>query len=258
MDIVDADLSTISAAADKLIRVNGLVPYGAHIEFQASLDINLDQRILLYNVLYRHRLGLKVRSVVFLLRPQALSPDVRGSILDSSTPEHRLDFEYKLIRVWEIPASTLLSGGLGTLPLAPIGAVDESELPGVIEAMKRRLDNEVPAEEARELWTATRVLMGLRWSPNLVGQLLRGVQGMKESATYQEIVREGIEQGMEKGRAAEARFLLLRGGQKLLGPPDAAVRAQLEAIADLPRLEDMQDRLLDGTAKTWDELLGTH
>jgi hypothetical protein len=47
LDVVDADLSAIAAAADKLIRVNGLVPYGAHIEFQASLDLNLDQRILL-------------------------------------------------------------------------------------------------------------------------------------------------------------------------------------------------------------------
>ena len=255
LQIVDADVSAISAAADKLIRVNGPMPYGAHFEFQTSLDPNLDQRVLLYNVLYRNRLGLKVRSVVFLLRPQALSASVTGSIVDRSAPEHRLEFEYKLIRVWEIPVETLMSGGVGTLPLAPISAVNESDLPSVLEKMKRRLDSEVAAEEARELWTATRILMGLRWSPDLVGQLLKGVQGMKESTTYQEIVREGIEQGIEKGRAAEVRSLLLRRGAKPLGSPDAAVRERLEAITDLHQLEDMMDRLWDGTVKTWSELL---
>jgi hypothetical protein len=88
---------------------------------------------------------------------------------------------------------------------------------------------------------------------------------MKESATYQEIVREGIEQGMEKGiekgiergRVVEAKSVLLRRGERLLGLPEATERARLDGIADLSRLEDMMDRLWDGTVKTWSELLGT-
>lgn len=189
-----------------------------------------------------------------------LTKGVTGSILDDSTPGHRLDFVYKIVRVWEIPVGTLLSGGIGTLPLAPIAAVTEQELPGVIDAMKRRTDTELPAQEARELWTATRILMGLRWLPDLVGQLLHGVQGMKESATYQEIVREGMqegrEQGIVQGRTAEARSLLLRQGSKRFGPPDAAVRERLEAIVHLPHLEALFDRVLDGTCTSWGELLG--
>ena len=98
----------------------------------------------------------------------------------------------------------LLAGGLGTLPLAPISAVTEPELPRVVDAMKRRLDREAPPREARELWTATRILMGLRWSPGLVGQMLKGVQGMKESATYQQIVSEGRKEGRKEGRIEEA------------------------------------------------------
>ena len=254
--IVDADLSTVSTAADKLVRVDGPEPYAAHAEFQSGPDPNLDRRVMVYNVLARHRLDLPVWSVVFLLRPQGLKPSVNGWNSEQTGRAHELVFSCNLARVWEIPVASLLAGGLGTLPLAPIGAVAESELPGVVGGMRRRLEQEATAGEAAELWTATRILMGLRWPTELLGQLLEGVQGMKESTTYQEILYEGFEQGLEQGRVAEARLFLLRHGAKRLGPPDAAVRAKVEALADLNRLEELADHGIDGQAKTWSELLG--
>jgi hypothetical protein len=123
VNFVDAELSTITAAADKLMLVeNGADSYLAHIEFQASLDLALDQRVLLYNVLggWRHR--LPVRSVVFLLWPQAASEKIRGRVGQSWAPDGRLDFYYRLIRVWELPVESLLTGPPGTLPLVPISA----------------------------------------------------------------------------------------------------------------------------------------
>jgi len=132
VQMVDADLSAVSTAADKLIRVDGPVPYVAHFEFQASADSELDQRVLAYNVLSGRRLARPVRSVVLLLRPEALGPGVTGRVKDPDAGDHRLDFSYRVIRVWELASDQLLTGGLGVLPLAPIGAVSESELPGVI------------------------------------------------------------------------------------------------------------------------------
>ncbi|WP_395138312.1 Rpn family recombination-promoting nuclease/putative transposase [Armatimonas sp.] len=63
---------------------------------------------------------------------------------------------------------------------------------------------------------------------------------------------KGIEQGMERGRAAEARSLILRWGTKRLGAPGSAVEAALEA-SDLARLEVLADRLPE--AESWQELL---
>ena len=161
------------------------------------------------------------------------------------------DLDGILVKVWQLPVESLLSGGLGTLPLAPISQVSEGQLPGVIEAMRRRLDTEVKAEEAKELWTATRLMMGLRWSPELVGKLLRGVHGMKESSTYQEIVQET----MKKGRSAEALAYLLRRGEKVFGAPNTATLRILEAITDPSQLEALTDRVIDGRAGSWDSLL---
>jgi hypothetical protein len=65
LEIIDGDVSSISAAADKVIRVKGDEPYIAHVEFQGSADENLDERVLFYNVVLRWTHGIKVRSTVF-------------------------------------------------------------------------------------------------------------------------------------------------------------------------------------------------
>jgi hypothetical protein len=49
---VDADLSTVASAPDKLIRVDDPSgPYLAHVEFQSGADVNFDRQVLVYNVL---------------------------------------------------------------------------------------------------------------------------------------------------------------------------------------------------------------
>jgi hypothetical protein len=68
---------------------------------------------------------------------------------------------------------------------------------------------------------------------------------MEDSATYQGIVR--------RSRAQEARHLLRLQGETKFGPADAATREALEAITDLPQLEELGVRLL--SAGSWRELL---
>jgi hypothetical protein len=233
-----------------------------NVEFQASSDLGLDGRVLVYNALARRRSGLPVRSVVFLLRPQAL-PGASGRISESFGTDHRLEFNYKVVRVWEIKPELLLAGGIGTLALAPISAASANDLPAVIDAMKSRLDAELSAQASREVWVAARILTGLRYSPEIVRALFGEVRLMEESTTYQEIIEKGIEKGVAKGiqagietgRALEARDVLLRQGRKRLGNPDPVAMTLLDSIGDHSRLEALMDRLLDGSVKSWGELL---
>jgi hypothetical protein len=99
------------------------------------------------------------------------------------------------------------------------------------------------------LRTATYVLMGLRYSPELATQILQGVRAMKESSTYQAIIEEGRVEGREEGRVEgrveEARAILLRQGTKRFGPPTPQAQAALEAIIAIDRLELLSERLLD-------------
>ena len=78
---------------------------------------------------------------------------------------------------------------------------------------------------------------------------------MRESTTYQAILREGRPKGRLKGRSRKPERILFRLGRKRFGQPKAAIKAKIEALTDLDRLEQLSDRVLD--AKSWDELIGT-
>jgi hypothetical protein len=73
------------------------------------------------------------------------------------------------------------------------------------------------------------------------------IRGIEESSVYQGI--------FAKGRAEEAREILLSLGQKNLGQPDQDVRVRVAAISDPDRLNLLIDRIFDAT--TWDELLAS-
>ena len=257
--VVDTDLSTITAAPDKMIRVDGGpgASYLAHVEFQSGRDPLLDRRVLMYNVLAGWRHQLPVRSVVFLLRRAAAPPGVRGQVRQAFDAHARLEFDYRLVRAWELSAGALLAGGIGTLPLAPIAAVDKADLPRVVRRVRDRLAREVAPPEAAELWTATGILLTVRYPRPFVAGLLRGVRTMRESWLYQDILKEGrvggLVEGRVEGRVEGERRLLLRQGTHKFGPADPAVLARLDAITDVGQLERLGLAVL--TASSWDQLL---
>jgi predicted transposase YdaD len=254
VDVIDADLSTVIAEADKVIRVHDPTPWLVHLEFQASYDPDLSDRLLRYNVLLNGRHGIPVRSVVVLLRPEADGSAMTG-IVSHVLPEGEryLEFRYTIVRVWQKAVESVLKGGLGTLPLAPLAKVERKELPSVIDRMKERITSEATIQESSTLWVATYLLMGLRFSLETASQMLQGVQAMKESVTYQAILAEGKAEGKAEGSLEEARKLLLRLGSKRFGRAHESALAAIQTITDLRQLEDLSDKLFN--VSSWDELL---
>lgn len=249
--VMETDLATVTAEADRVLRVDQAAPYLAHLEFQASYDPTLGKRLLRYNVLLHYRHDLPVQSVALLLRREADGPSMTGGFRYGVAAEPPVvDFRYQVVRVWEKPVEAALSSGLAILPLAPLAAVSPEALPEVIRRMERRIAQEAATDaEASLLWTSTYILMGLRYPPALAEQLLQGVRQMKESSTYQAILAEG----RAEGRAAAARAILLRQGRKRFGIPSASVETTLAGVDTVERLEQLAERLLE--VESWDELL---
>jgi predicted transposase YdaD len=254
--VIDADIATVSGAADKVLRVESAPPYLLHLEFLSGHD-TADQERLLHkrNLLLEDRHNLDVRTVAIILRPRADSPTLSGfrSRVYPGETEAYTTFRYQVIRVWQMPAQTFLAGGLGTLPLAPIAAVTERELPGIIRQIARRLQSSRNRTKAPTVWAATYILMGLRYSAELAAQLMHGVVSMEESTTYQAILRRGLQEGREEGRRMEARRILFLTCEKHFGAPDASSQAALESIQDVDRLEDLIARA--SSAAGWHDLL---
>jgi hypothetical protein len=238
--IVNADVSTVTAAADRVLLIEDTFPWIAHFELQAGRDLLLPDRSQMYNAVIGWKQRVPVLSVIVLLRPAADGPELTGVLERRFLDEPPyLVFKYQVVRIWEIPAATCLSGGLA----------------GVISRMQERFERETSAEEAATLWTATDVLMGLRYPKDFVSQLLRGVQNMKESVTYQAIVEEGVEKGIEKGMLVEARRTLLELGAERFGEPDEELERVISQIADLEHLHRLVRRIL--RVSNWQELLAS-
>jgi hypothetical protein len=253
--LIDADIATVTGATDKVIRVQGTPDWLLAVDFHAGHDaVDLPPRLLLYNAALGKRHGLLVRSLAVILHRGADSPQLTG-LYERGFPDEPPDvtLRYRIVRVWQVPAERWLAGGLGGLALAPLGAVQEAELPALLARMKERVQREATPSQAAEFWSATYILMGVRYEQALIETLLQGVLAMEESVTYRAILRKGEAKGKAEGKAEEARRILLLIGRAHFGEPPADVQAALDAITDVSRLEELAVRSRE--VSDWQELL---
>jgi predicted transposase YdaD len=259
--VIDSDITTLSAAADKVIRVGGLVePFLVNIELQAGHDSQLMRTLWYRQVALDYRHDLPVLTVLVLLRKEANSPSLTGvyeRFLPDGRPTNRYD--YQVVRLWKEPAESFLNAGVELVPLVPLSDVDEQQLPELIRKMGDRI-NPLPASRAAKLWIASYLLMGLRYPDELTERLFEGVKAVKESTTYQKILRDGRVEGRAEGRAEghieEAQQFLLLLGTERFGSPEAVVLAAIEEISDLDRLRELGKRILKAEVLDWEGLLG--
>lgn len=255
---VDADVSTVSAEADKVIRVEGELPWILHLEAQASHDARLPERMHRYNVLLSYRHDLPVHSVALLLRRDAHSPAITGAWSRSlPVSGEYVRFQYLTIRVWELHADELLQMGGGVLPLATLTDDAQPRLRSIIQECRQRAYASHPRQEAVEMLASQQILLGMLHPTDLVQTMFRGVVDMTESTVYQSILEEGEQRGLakgrEEGREEGVRQSILRIGEKRFGPADASVRQALEAIHDFDQLSSLLDTAL--SADDWNDLL---
>ncbi len=259
VEAIDANLSTITAEADKVLRVGGPDPWLAHVEFQTGREAQLARRLLRYNTLLDDRHDLPVRSVAILLRPAADGPELTGTYrrsLPGAGPF--LEFGYDVLRIWKQPVESVLAGGIGTLPLAPVSDLGTMTPDEAIGRIKGPIEAQ-PAPLPGRLWAATGLLLGLYYPKDVILQFFRGVRDMEESSFYQAILEEGEIKGEIKGeargKAKEARAILLKVGMEWLGPPGPAESRAVEAMGDVEAIEDLIVRT--PRFATWGELLNT-
>src|SRR5687768_4702170 len=78
-NLIDADVSTVTSDADKVIRVATPSPWLLHIELQASRDDSLPWRLLQYNAILQQRHRVPVATTVVLLRAAANASNLTGA-----------------------------------------------------------------------------------------------------------------------------------------------------------------------------------
>ena len=248
---LNVDLSAITKSVDCVIGLGEPLQEIIHFDFQANANAEKHLDILVYSALLYKFHHVPVHSIILLLRPQAAHTNMDGNINYAARPGRgKMDFDYETIPLWEIPAETLLTGDIGTVPLALLGElspeVSLSEgMAYVVERMIQRLQKEARPERGGELLTTAFLLSGLRINTDFAEQLFQGASAMHESTTYQSL--------LQKGGVAMLKKTILRLGEKRFSAPPESIAVRLSAVDDVAQLERLADRILD--VASWEELL---
>lgn len=175
-----------------------------HIEFQTYHDSTMDERLLRYNVLARSEYGLPVLSYVIYLLKDGI---ITKSPLSWRIPGGRevLQFHFESIELGDITPEELIEVGQpGLLPLLPLTKG------GIRREVTNMMFASLQAAQKPELIPIGGTLaayMLSRANPDDLAWLRRRLREMhdiiRESPYYQEILEEGREEGLEKGRALE-------------------------------------------------------
>lgn len=236
---LDVDLSTVQLEADKVFRLkhpaNGLL----HIEPQTAHDLTFPDRILAYNVMLERKYGGPVHSIALLLRPQAQATNITGHIQRRYDDERiYLQFQYEVIRVWELDLEPLMRGNIGAIPLALLTDQARGRLPELVDRIDERLRAEPVDDTTRRLLlTSSYILLGLRYDREEIRSAFVRVNGMKDSTTYQAILQEGREEGIQTGRLngmLEGMQTGIQTGRKE-GLQTGIVAARQEDLVDIIR-----------------------
>jgi predicted transposase YdaD len=245
-DPLDVDLSTVQPVADKVFRLRSPATGLLHLEAQSSWDGEFPNRLLLYNVLLHGRYGGPVHTVALLLRREAMTSDLTGTVVrhDTAGTEY-LRFRYTAVRVWELAADTLLKGKLGASPLALLTDDAETRLPKLVNQFTDRVVRESQTTaDANLLLSCGYILLGLRYDDVLAATLFEGVQKMQESSTYQAIRREGRVEGRDEGMLLARQEDLLALLQERFGAVPPEVEAKVRATTDVVKLQTALRRVI--------------
>ena len=247
VEVIDSDITALTATADKVLKIGGAEPYLVNIELHSYHETDLQRTLWFRQVALDYRPFLLVLTVLVSLCKEANSPSMTGGY-ERQLPDGWLTnrYNYRVLRQWKEDPESYLTAGVGLVPAAPLTDVPEADLPGLVRRMAERINGE-PRSRVARLWTATYLLMGLRFSDELTFSLLEAVQAMHESTTYRKIINDG--------RLEEARRFLIRLGTKRFREPDATTVSALEAIRDIDRLEAIGERIVEPDLHGWEDLL---
>lgn len=253
VSVLNVDLATVTAAADTVYGLGEPLAEIVHIDCQSSAASWKHADLMLYNALLFARYHVPVHTVVILLRPEAAHSNMDGTLDYAPRPEHgSMSFRYQIERLWLRSAEELLAGDIGITPLAVLGrlpqaASKEEGLAAIVHRLVERLVREAAPDRAKKLLTDALLLTGLRVKRDVAQSIFQGLRMMQESDTYLMIVDEGMEK--------QAKKSILLVGEERLGPASETIRAELENVSDLERLDRMIRCAV--RASSWQEILDT-
>jgi len=220
------------------------------LEIQSFWNERVPLQLLDYRIRHMLAQGLPALSAVLLLKPDRRATDVYQ--------DEELRFGYRLIRLYEMDAEeALLHWPTCLLPFVPLM---KNGLPHVQEVEERIYRADVSSIRKADMLTSMTILSGLISEEVIRGILSRRRDLMIESAAYelirQEGINEGIQQGIEKGIEQGIVQGIERGKIQVMretvidlltirfGAPSRNVIRTIEGIGDFSLLQVLKSKAM--------------
>ncbi len=228
-----SELSIAPIRADALILLTS-EQVVLHLEFQTQPDPDIPFRMADYRLrVYRRYPSKPMRQVVIYLKPTG-SELVQQTVFDIPGTRH----EFAVIRLWEVSTVELLQFP-GLLPLAILGnTADKTQ---TLQQIAQQIEVLPTGEAKSNVAAATSVLAGLVLEKAVIQQILRE-EIVKDSVIYQDILEQGLQQGLQTGEATLILHLLKYRFPAL----DASLETRIRSLS-IEQLESLGEALLDFT-----------
>ena len=212
-----------------------------HLEFQVDVEEEppMGLRMVDYWVQLYRKYRLPVRQCVILLRESAATRRFVGRF-----QHDRMLFTFDVIRLWELGKEVFLHDE-ELYPLAVLAATDQPEQ--LLMEVSSKIDTIKVVPKRRSIATTAYVLAGLRFSEEQLDLFFKE-EIMKESVTYQKILKkgqiEGEARGEARGKANDVlKILAIRGFQV-----PKAIEQRVLACQDLELLDGWLTRAVTTSA----------
>lgn len=116
----------------------------------------------------------------------------------------RLAAEWKVVELWNVPATDLLAAGdVGLIPWAPLAQFDDPP-EALLRQCRERIEQQADEKERANLLAVTQVFSRLRFPARRFQEILGGKKVMNESPLIQELMAEKLQDAIL--RILKARF----------------------------------------------------
>ncbi len=230
-----------------------------HVEIQTAGDPDMPRRMREYwtraerilaeeSRLEAAKSEVRITSFVVYLNRKHYRPDP-GKIQYHDDLGMACVFRYRVVRIWEVdPGSVYCLPFPYLVPLAPLMRTADPvatmiESRDIIRAWNPDL---VPPSKKTDLRLALAVFSGLVIEDlNMISELLKvDREWLEQSVVVQEWLRQGREQGIEKGLILARRDALVAVLKSRFGVVDAPTEAAVLRIEDPQRLRELHSRAL--------------
>lgn len=206
LDMPSGEFQWLSRASDVVIKVESTKD-GVFLvinEVQLRPDKQMPLRIRVYSALAEERYQLPVYPVLVNILP----PKPGVAIADHYHSAFRgitAHQDFKVINLWEVDANLAFTSGLHTLlPFTPIlkGGGEEAVVKKALHLMRAN-------QEFSELESLLAFFASFALELQVIQRIMRwDMAVLRESPWYNEILQEGLEQGIERGRRQELEEML--------------------------------------------------